>query len=111
MFRLYHSAFYALRVVGGGVCCGVRLAAVSLYFAKRKDAILWRGKQEGTARVSEDRVPAGHFSFLFEKKSGRARAKRLHGARAAFFLIAMKSLFFGAGLFLGMFEAHLFLKR
>jgi hypothetical protein len=92
---------------------------VLLYFAKRKDAILWRGKQEGTARVSEDRVPAGHFSFLFEKKSGRARAtrkrntrpaaftslmraKRLHGARAAFFLIAMKSLFFGAGIFLGM---------
>jgi hypothetical protein len=30
------------------------------------------------------------------------RAKRLHGARVPFFLIAMKSLFFGAGLFLGM---------
>ena len=62
-----HFMRCALLVV---VCCGVRLAAVSLYFAKRKEAILWRGKQEGTARMSEDRVPAGHFSFLFVKKSG-----------------------------------------
>jgi hypothetical protein len=30
------------------------------------------------------------------------RAKQLHGARVPFFLIAMKSLFFGAVLFLGM---------
>jgi hypothetical protein len=35
-----HFMRCALLVV---VCCGVRLAAVSLYSAKRKDAILWRG--------------------------------------------------------------------
>ena len=51
------------------VCCGVRLAAVSLYFAKRKDAILWREfrrAQRGWARTEY----LLDISFLFEKKSG-----------------------------------------
>jgi hypothetical protein len=39
------------------------------------------------------------------------RAKRLHGARAPFFLIAMKSLFFWGGPFFRDGKAHLFLKR
>ncbi len=70
MFRLYHSAFYALRVVGGSVLRRAVGGCVALFCKKKRCNFMARGKQEGTARVSEDRVPAGHFSFLFEKKSG-----------------------------------------
>ena len=48
--------------------CGWRLCRFILQ--KENMQFYGGGSSEGTARVSEDRVPAGHFSFLFEKKSG-----------------------------------------
>ena len=48
--------------------CGWRLCRFILQ--KEKIQVHDGGSRRAQRGVSEDRVPAGHFSFLFEKKSG-----------------------------------------